>query len=204
MSNKRTLVGRVVIWGLLGVGAYTMLQIGRPYFFSAAPELSKSVENKIKEVKRSIVEKTENSVETLKETYTSKNKNDKGVVNSEQTQKGAAEPVDSARGEKSNEDTSERDVASKHTSPLKRLGNIADDYIEDTQNVPEASHAPDTPQPTVNGDADEKRRQSAQDQSDSDDSARSVSKSNGRTSDFTAKEKKVFERQLSVVDELLN
>ena len=203
MSSKRTLIGRVVIWGLLGVGAYTMIQIGRPYFFSAAPELSNSVEKTIKEVKRSIVEKTEDNVKKLKETYASKNKKDKDVVDSVKPQNTAG-PVDGARGDNSNDDAGERNVASNNRSPLKRLGNIADDYIEDNQNVPEVSQTPDIDQPTVNADTVEKRRQSPQDQSESDDSARSVSNSSGRTSDFTAEEKKVFEKQLSVVDELFN
>ena len=166
MKTTRSLIGRVAIWGFLGVGAYTVVNMLIPYF-SSMPQIPKSIQNKVKIIKKSVNDTSKKASEKIKEVYENA---EKRIVNDVREKEKLQE------AEKKIEKVPE--IYNKKSTPLKRLGNIANKYIDDE---------------TV----DQSTKESS---SENDNSA---GNNRDQHTEIRDEEEKIFARQLTVIDELL-
>lgn len=170
MKNHKTLVGAVIVWGLLGVGIYTAFDTAMVYFRKspAVPESLKvgvnQIKSKINKISEKTAEKMKKSILTEKQQVSSQHKGISGLLQSEN---------------KIEEDN----------SPVKRLGRIADNYMDEESGVETVS--------------ENKTPHSIRQKSAHIDIQEPIAASEDRIT-MHDREQKVFARQLSVVDELLD
>jgi len=170
MKTAKSLIGRVVIWGLLGVGVYTVVNMLTPYF-SSVSQMPKSIQNKVKIIQKSVNDTSEKATEKIKEVYKTV---EKRIVNDAKEKK-ELQIVDNNAKEESK-------IYNKNSTPLKRLGNIADRYINQTNLQVENK---ETTSSALVTDTDTPGNQKNKDAA------------------IRKKEQEIFARQLSVIDELL-
>ena len=176
MKNHRTLIGGVIVWGLLGVGVYTAVNVAMPYF-SKSSSAQESLRTGVNKIKNKIKEVSAKTADKIK----------KSVV-SEAEQEGVPAARQTARkvvSEQKSED---------YNSPVKRLGRIADNYMNE-ESVIESRPENNTAQVVKNGSARIENRVPI---------AAPEAESNEETVTMHDREQKVFARQLSVIDELLD
>ena len=180
MKNRRSLIGGVIMWGLLGAGVYTVVNIAMPYF-TKAPAVPESLKTGVSKIKNKVTELSAKTADKIKKSVIPETRQQKSLPPQKQSERPIVQ---------SDQKTEE------HNSPVKRLSRIADNYMNEegaSEDIPKEESV----QADEQENAPRKNRETT---------AAPPSKTDTAEEELTIhqKEQKVFSRQLSVIDDLLN